>query len=311
VWEHAQKLYGGLDVLAGVTSAEQGSGLEALWGTVGALLSAIPGADVIADCGRIGGDGPLYDLLAEAEAVVLVTRASLGEVVRLRDRAAALTNGLGRRGRPGARIGVVVIADHKNFKADLAEVGQAIGQGRGPASVIGGIANEPKSADQLRGEWTGKLDKTLLIRTTREIASTLSAQVASAQLPAAGSAAAQQATGQQATGQPPGRRSGSAVTGRPPGAPRSGSVRPDPLLAAPPAEPRPALGPGTEPGAPEPPALSVQPGPQPRGRHAGRSRAAAAPAGPELPSQLESLPDSPSAPLAGGPAGPPGDHGGW
>jgi len=140
VWEHTQKLYGGLDVLAGVTSAEQGAGLDALWAVVGGLLSRIPDADVIADCGRIGVDGSHYDLLAEADAVVLITRASLAEVVRLRDRAMAVTNALHRRGRPGARIGVVVIADHRNFKTDIAEVGQAIGQGKGPASVIGGLA---------------------------------------------------------------------------------------------------------------------------------------------------------------------------
>src|SRR3984893_8051660 len=133
VWEHTQKLHGGLDVLAGVTTAEQGAGLDALWDVVGGLLSRIRQADVIADCGRIGRDGPFYALLAEAEAeaVVLITRASLAEVVRLRDRAVALTNGLHRRGRPGARVSIVVIADHKNFKTDLAEVGQAIGSGVG------------------------------------------------------------------------------------------------------------------------------------------------------------------------------------
>ncbi len=182
VWEHAQKLHGGLDVLAGVTNAEQGAGLEALWNMVGGLLSRIPQADVIADCGRIGRDGPFYDLLAEAEAVVLITRASVAEVVRLRDRATALANGLQRRGRPGARVGVVVIADHKTFRTALAEVRQVIGDGRSPASVIGGLAYEPKSASQLRGQWGGKLDKSLLIRTAREVAGNLLGQLPDAQL---------------------------------------------------------------------------------------------------------------------------------
>jgi hypothetical protein len=182
VWEHAQKLHGGLDVLAGVTNAEQGAGLEALWNMVGGLLSRIPQADVIADCGRIGRDGPFYDLLAEAEAVVLITRASVAEVVRLRDRATALANGLQRRGRPGARVGVVVIADHKTFRTALAEVQQVIGDGRSPANVIGGLAYEPKSASQLRGQWGGKLDKSLLIRTAREVAGNLLGQLPDAQL---------------------------------------------------------------------------------------------------------------------------------
>ena len=183
VWEHAQKLQGGLDVLAGVTSAEQGAGLDVLWDMVGGLLSRIPHADVIADCGRIGRDGPFYDLLAEADAVILITRPSLAEVVRLRDRATALTSALHRRGRPGARVGVVVIADHRTFKAALAEVGHVIGNGAGPASVIGGLAHEPKSAEQLRGQWGGKLDRSLLIRTAREIASYLVARLPDARPP--------------------------------------------------------------------------------------------------------------------------------
>jgi hypothetical protein len=177
VWEHVQKLRGGLDVLAGVTSAEHGAGLEGLWGSVGAVLSALPQADVIADCGRIGVDGPYYDLLAQATAVVMISRATLGEVVRLRERAIAVAAALQRRGRPGTRVGVVVIAGHKHFNSALAEVAQSLDQGKVPASVIGGLADEPKSADLLRGEWGGKLDKSLLIRTAREIAAHLAAQL--------------------------------------------------------------------------------------------------------------------------------------
>ena len=43
VWQHAQRLRGGLDVLAGVGNAEQGSGIEPLWGPVGDLLARLPG----------------------------------------------------------------------------------------------------------------------------------------------------------------------------------------------------------------------------------------------------------------------------
>ena len=89
VWEHVQKLHGGLDVLAGVTNAEQGAGLSLLWGPIGKALAALPQADVIADCGRLGADGPLYDLLIEATTVVLVSKVHVADVIRLRDRAAA------------------------------------------------------------------------------------------------------------------------------------------------------------------------------------------------------------------------------
>jgi len=170
IWEHVQKLHGGLDVLTGVTNADQGAGLNLLWGPVGRVLAASGEADVIADCGRLGVDGPHYDLLAEAALVVLVTRASLGEVVRLRDRAAAIGAGLRKRNRPGQLTDVVVIADYRQFRTTLAEVGEALGQVSAPARVAGGLADDAKGAELLRGQWGGKLDKSLLIRTARDIA---------------------------------------------------------------------------------------------------------------------------------------------
>jgi hypothetical protein len=303
VWEHTQKLHGGLDVLAGVTSAEQGAGLEALWDMVGGLLSRIPQADVIADCGRIGRDGPFYDLLAEAEAVVLITRASLAEVVRLRDRATALANGLQKRGRPGARVGVVVVADHKTFRTALAEVRQAIGADRSPASVIGGLAYEPKSADQLRGQWGGKLDKSLLIRTAREIAGHLAAQLADAQLPDAAGPAPQRA----ASGGPAPLRSASQE----PAPPRSAGWEPA-LLPSAAEESAPQRTTAREESSPGRTTAS-----EPRtGRHIGPQAAAEGEAGREVPDHLGPLSGPPSATVSGGPVSGsrgarPGDPGGW
>lgn len=173
LWEHAQKLSGGLDVLTGVINAEQGAGLGALWRPLGELLAALPGGDVIADCGRLGPDGPQYDLLANAAAVLLVTRPNPGDVIRLRDRVAAVAAAANARGRRGATPAVVVIADQRTLRATAAEVGQALAQGNVPAAVVGGIADDAKGAELLRGEWGGRLDKTLLIRTARETAQQL------------------------------------------------------------------------------------------------------------------------------------------
>jgi hypothetical protein len=173
VWQHAQRLRGGLDVLAGVGNAEQGSGIEPLWGPVGDLLARLPGADVIADCGRLGPDGPYYELLAQAAIVVLIVRPSLGEVLRLRDRAAAVAAAAGRRGGREASIGVLVIADRRGYRRALAEVRQAVGGANSPVGLVAGIAHEPKSAQRLRGEWGGRLDRTLLIRTARDAAAQL------------------------------------------------------------------------------------------------------------------------------------------
>lgn len=173
VWEHAQKLHGGLDVLVGVAAAEQGAGLELLWGPVGRVLAAVPQADVIADCGRLGADGPVYDLLAQASSIVLLSGATLAEVVRLRERAAAVAAALHRRGRAGVVIDAMIVADYKDFGAVVADVARALRQSGAPARVIGGIAYEPRSAEQLRGEWSGRLDKSMFIRTARAIAASL------------------------------------------------------------------------------------------------------------------------------------------
>ena len=170
VWEHVQKLHGGLDVLAGVTNAEQGAGLSLLWGPIGKALASMPQADVIADCGRLGADGPVYDLLAEATTVVLVSKVHVADVIRLRDRATAFAAAAQSRGRRNFGVGVVVVADHKKFRASLGEVQHVLGQANAPATVLGGIAHDTKGADLLNGEWGGNLDRTMLIKTAREVA---------------------------------------------------------------------------------------------------------------------------------------------
>jgi hypothetical protein len=178
LWDHTQKLSGGLDVLTGVINAEQGASLGALWGPLGDLFAALPGGDVIADCGRLGVDGRPYDLLPRASAVLLVTRPNPGDVIRLRDRAAAVTAAASARGRRGLTPAVVVIAEQRTLRATAAEVGHALAQGNAPATVLGGIAADDKGAELMLGQWAGKLDKTMLIRTARETAQQLAASLA-------------------------------------------------------------------------------------------------------------------------------------
>lgn len=182
LWEHTQKLYGGIDVLLGVTNADQGMGLGTFWGQLGRGLASVPQADVIADCGRLGSDSPVIDLLAEASSVLLLTRAEVGDVVRLRDRVVALAVAIAKRGRRGFFADIAVIADPKTLKTAQAEVAHVVGQGGAPARIIGGIASDARAAALLRGNWGGKLDKSLLIRSVREVAGQL---VAASPAPAA------------------------------------------------------------------------------------------------------------------------------
>lgn len=205
VWPHTQKIHGGLDVLLGVTNAEQGAGLSTLWGPLARTLGALPGTDVIADCGRLGPDGPFYDLLAEADAVLLVTRPELGDIIRLRDRAAVVVADAVRRGRGGFAVDVLTIADAQRLKAAEAEVTSALAHAGLPVRLSCGIADDRKGAELLRGTWGGKLDKSLLIRTAREAAGQLAALRPPASAPdQPPPAQAQQAPGQRppAYGQP-------------------------------------------------------------------------------------------------------------
>ena len=59
VWQHAQRLRGGLDVLAGVATWSRAAA-SSRWGLVGDLLARLPGADVeVADCGRLRAGRPV------------------------------------------------------------------------------------------------------------------------------------------------------------------------------------------------------------------------------------------------------------
>jgi MinD-like ATPase involved in chromosome partitioning or flagellar assembly len=173
VWQHVQKVHGNLDLLAGVTNAEQGAGLNVLWGPIGKALAGLAFADVIADCGRLGADGPVYDLLAEATTVVLVTRPKVGDVIRVRDRAAAFAAAAESRGRRGFAASVLVIAAEKDLSAATAEVRHVLGQAKVAATVLGGLADDAKGAALLGGDQSGRLSRTMLIRTAREVAQRL------------------------------------------------------------------------------------------------------------------------------------------
>jgi hypothetical protein len=170
IYEHTQRLVGGLDVLAGLTNGEQAAGLTWLWAPLGRALATLPEADVLADCGRLGAHPQLNDLLAEAQLLVLVTRAGLDHVAHLRERLALLGE--------GTQVGVVVIADPRAYRASIEEVRRVVGAGGGRVAFVAGLAHDPKGAELLRGEWGGKLGRSLLVRTARELAARLAARVA-------------------------------------------------------------------------------------------------------------------------------------
>jgi hypothetical protein len=146
-------------VLVGITHGEQAAGLTWMWGPLGRSLAAMPNADVIADCGRLGSHPQLGDLLAEADQVVLLTRATLDHVAHLRERL-SITKA----------HGVVVIADPRSYRSSIDDVRRIVGP---YVSFVYGLAHDVKGAELLRGQWGGRLDRSLLVRTARDLAGRL------------------------------------------------------------------------------------------------------------------------------------------
>ncbi len=184
LWQHVQVLDGGLEVLTGVATSEQAGGLGALWRPLTTLLSAIPGVDVIADCGRLFPGSPAMGVLQGSALVVLVTRPSVDAVAHLRSRAMSLTQQLGTGGYDGVPVGVVVIANPKDAEA-LREVDAVLGRAGAPAQILGRIAEDKAAAAMLRGQWGTKLSRSLLVRSAREVGGVLVAALETGGLVAA------------------------------------------------------------------------------------------------------------------------------
>ncbi|WP_194891682.1 hypothetical protein [Catenulispora pinisilvae] len=170
--QHLQRMQGGLEVITGLATGDQSTGLTGLWPALGRAFATLPDADVIADCGRVEGASPVLDLMAAASAVVLVARASAEQIAHVRDRALSLMQrvGPGTGLGLGVPIGVVLIVDPKQRARVTAQVDELLRNSGLPVRVIGTLATDPDGADLINGRGRGRLDRTLLIRSAREVA---------------------------------------------------------------------------------------------------------------------------------------------
>jgi hypothetical protein len=169
VFEHVQRLDGGLEVILGLGAGEQAAGLTGLWSPVSMLLDHVPGVDVIGDCGRLYHGSPSVDVLVHASAIVLVTRPSIDAVAHLRTRATAVVAEVNARAQTVPPVFAVVVTSPRDDKSPQ-EIQMILRQARLPVTVIGRIAHDPRGAGMLAGEWVGRLDKSLLIRSARDVA---------------------------------------------------------------------------------------------------------------------------------------------
>ena len=192
---HLQRMHGGLELVTGLATGDQSAGLAGLWGVLGRAFDSLPDADVLADVGRVDAGSPALDLMAAAASVVLIARTSAEQIAHVRDRALSLLQRVGggtatASGGLGVPIGVVLIVDPKQRARLTAQVDELLRNSGLPVKVIGTVADDPDGADLINGRGRGRLDRTLLIRSAREVALDLarmySAGSQSAEIPEAG-----------------------------------------------------------------------------------------------------------------------------
>ena len=159
LWEHRQVLPGGLEVLLGPVTAEQGAALGHLWAEFPKALASL-GADVLADCGRLQPGSPIQPLLRRADRVLLLARPT-------REGVAQLDNRLHTLSELGVRPLVVLLGERPYRPA---EVAAALADRPGPdVEVLGALAADGRAAAQLRGDGgrARGLGRSLLIRSAR------------------------------------------------------------------------------------------------------------------------------------------------
>lgn len=260
LWDHSQRMAGGLDVIVGLTSGDQAAGVAGQWGALGRAFGELAqsphqeaAADVVADCGRLGSDSPTLALLPHASVLLLVTRAQPENLAHTRERVIALSNKLHGSGRGAAQlgkpqIGLLLITDFQSGTKLAGQVNEMLAASHAGARVVGLIAEDLAGAEQLAGRRRGRLDKSLLIRSVRKVVADLQ-QTFRGELNPSNST----------TGQHPIMPQRGATT-MPPGGPGPGQTSVPPQYAAPPAGPQATA--GAQPGAnwqPQPDQYGQQP----------------------------------------------------
>jgi hypothetical protein len=181
--QHTQRLRGGLEILVGLGNADQSQGMAGLWGPLGRAFDRygdLPyGADVIADCGRLGPDSPALELIAQSALVLLIARTEAESIAHARDRANSLSARLHAAqgnaislARPP--IGLVLIAPPSRARQTAKQVGDLLAASTAGAEVLGVLAHDEPGAEAFSGRGRGRVDKALLTRSARELAGTIS-----------------------------------------------------------------------------------------------------------------------------------------
>jgi hypothetical protein len=135
VAHHCQRLFDGTPVLLGPCAPDRAaSALSVLGPRLAFALDAVPGVDVLADCGRISNRSAALDVVLAARYVVLVVAPTVEGVAQAQARLATIE-------LPPDRLAVVTVGVRPYGPR---EVGTALG-----VPTIGSLANDQRAASEL------------------------------------------------------------------------------------------------------------------------------------------------------------------
>jgi hypothetical protein len=135
VVRHCQRLSDGTPVLLGPTAPDRAaSALSVLGARLGLALDAVPGIDVLADCGRVSNRSPALDVVRSARYVVVVVAPTVEGVAQAQTRLSSID-------LPPDRLAVMTVGERPYHAS---EVGAVLG-----VPVLGSLADDRRAAVEL------------------------------------------------------------------------------------------------------------------------------------------------------------------
>jgi hypothetical protein len=175
---HCQMAAGGVPVLRGPLSPEQAVGLEPYWPAIAAALAAAP-VTVLADVGRLHPDNAALPVVAAADVVVLVGRASVEGLAHLRDRVEQAA--LAGRQSGSLRLVAVIVSEGTRGEQAVRHAAEVLAQTGIPVRVAGWLALDTRGVEAVAGGIRPR--RSPLLRTARSVAAALLAALGTGEEP--------------------------------------------------------------------------------------------------------------------------------
>lgn len=174
--EHAQVLRGGVEAVAGLSGPGQAGAASHLWSNLADALARTSDRDVIVDCGRMSSQSVHLPLLQRADVVVCVLRPDVSGVVHARSRLAAIQASMVGPDGHRPKVGLVLVAERPRGRDAQGAAGVLLRDLPGH-EVFGRLAYDPTGASVFEGFEIARPERTLLVRSGRELVEHLVAAV--------------------------------------------------------------------------------------------------------------------------------------